>query len=192
MPRAFTDRERERIRGALLDAGRAALPRSGMRRTSVDQLTRAAGVSKGAFYLFFDDKEALWVELLREGEATARALVRDALAAPPELRLRRVVDAVFTAVWADPILRILTDAEELAWLTTRLPPGALAAARADDDLFFAEVHHALASAGLLAPDVDVNGFCAVPSAALALAQHAIDDPVRGWVIDGLVARLGPA
>jgi len=52
MPRAFTDPERDAIRARLMDAGRELFARRGIRATTVEQLARAAGISKGAFYLF--------------------------------------------------------------------------------------------------------------------------------------------
>lgn len=64
MPRAFTDVERERIRERLLAAGRELFSRYGLRKTTVEELARAAGIAKGTFYLFFPSKEALYAEVL--------------------------------------------------------------------------------------------------------------------------------
>ena len=48
-------------RVALLDAALALVRRNGWAATSVDQLCRAAGVTKGAFFHHFESKEALGV-----------------------------------------------------------------------------------------------------------------------------------
>jgi len=64
MPRAFTDAERERIRERLLAVGRELFSRYGLRKTTVEEITRAAGIAKGTFYLFFPSKEALYAEVL--------------------------------------------------------------------------------------------------------------------------------
>ena len=64
MPRPFSERERDLVRQRLLQAGREAFASFGLRRTAVDDLARAAGISKGAFYLFFDSKEGLLLEIL--------------------------------------------------------------------------------------------------------------------------------
>lgn len=48
-------------RDALLDAALALVRRHGWAATSVDQLCRAAGVTKGAFFHHFESKEALGV-----------------------------------------------------------------------------------------------------------------------------------
>jgi AcrR family transcriptional regulator len=69
MPRAFSERERELIRQKLRAAGRDAFAAYGLKRTAVDDLVRAAGISKGAYYLFYDSKEALLQELLEHAES---------------------------------------------------------------------------------------------------------------------------
>jgi len=49
MPRAFTEREREVIRSRLRAAARDTFRAHGLRRTNVEELARAAGISKSAF-----------------------------------------------------------------------------------------------------------------------------------------------
>lgn len=64
MARSFTEREKENIKRSLLDACKQSWTQYGYKKTSVDDLCRAAGISKGAFYLFFESKEALFCEVL--------------------------------------------------------------------------------------------------------------------------------
>lgn len=64
MARGFTERERENIKRNLLKVGKESWTRYGCKKTSVDELCRQAGISKGAFYLFFESKEALFCEIL--------------------------------------------------------------------------------------------------------------------------------
>lgn len=56
MPKGFTDREKETIRAQMREKGRKLFEKHGLRKTSVDELTNAVGISKGAFYLFFELK----------------------------------------------------------------------------------------------------------------------------------------
>lgn len=59
-------------REALLDAALTLVRRQGWSATSVDQLCRAAGVTKGAFFHHFESKEALGVAAARRwSEVTA-------------------------------------------------------------------------------------------------------------------------
>ena len=52
------------IKERLLAAGRELFARYGLRKTTVEELARAAGIAKGTFYLFFPSKEALYAEVL--------------------------------------------------------------------------------------------------------------------------------
>lgn len=59
-------------RTSLLDAALALVRQQGWAATSIDQLCRAAGVTKGAFFHHFESKEALGVAAARHwGEVTA-------------------------------------------------------------------------------------------------------------------------
>lgn len=64
MARGFTEREKENIRKSLQEACKRHWTQYGYKKTNVDELCREAGISKGAFYLFFESKEALFCEVL--------------------------------------------------------------------------------------------------------------------------------
>ena len=64
MPRSFTEREKVQIRNHLIKSCKQSWTQYGYKKTSVDELCRQAGISKGAFYLFFDSKESLFCEVL--------------------------------------------------------------------------------------------------------------------------------
>lgn len=57
-----------RARSSLVSAARAEFVRSGIQRARIEDITAACGLSKGAFYLHFDSKEALFRELVKELE----------------------------------------------------------------------------------------------------------------------------
>lgn len=64
---AFDDRERARIREALIESGRERFARYGLRKTTIADLTEPVGIATGTFYRFFDSKEELFWTVL-EGE----------------------------------------------------------------------------------------------------------------------------
>lgn len=64
MARGFSEREKENIRRSLQEACKQYWMQYGYKKTSVDELCREAGISKGAFYLFFASKEELFCEVL--------------------------------------------------------------------------------------------------------------------------------
>jgi len=90
--RGATSRNPERTRGILLQAAFQEIYHSGFRGADMDAILAAAGVTKGALYYHFDDKEALgyavldevmasdlhqkWVQPLRNAKDPIDALLR--------------------------------------------------------------------------------------------------------------------
>ena len=64
MPKKYTETERESIRQALRREGGECLRLYGVKRTTVDELVRRVGIPKGTFYLFYEHKEALFLDML--------------------------------------------------------------------------------------------------------------------------------
>jgi len=67
-------------RAAILDAATRVFLRYGFKKTSMDDLARAAGLSRQGLYLHFPTKEALFKEAVSTLVASLRAAFRDALA----------------------------------------------------------------------------------------------------------------
>ena len=111
MGRGFSEYERAMIRAGLVRACQDCWGRFGYAKTGVRELAAMAGISPGAFYQFYDSKEALFL-------ATATALQEDLvatfhqfLAAQPDKQgLKAGIQAItfrmrttpwFGAMWAD-------------------------------------------------------------------------------------------
>src|SRR5256885_16759684 len=67
MPRTFTDRfeQRKATRSKLVDAALKLFATSGYEHATVDDISQAAGYSKGAYYFHFSTKDDILLELLR-------------------------------------------------------------------------------------------------------------------------------
>ena len=95
---AFSDFETEQIRKALLKEARRCAVTLGMRKTSVEQLTQAAGISKGSFYKFYESKELLFFAVLEDIHAelyeVADSALRESEALPSAKRAAAAVIAV--------------------------------------------------------------------------------------------------
>src|SRR4051812_47631449 len=61
-------------RSALLAAARREFVRSGLQKARIEDITHASGLSKGAFYLHFESKEALFRMLVDELKARLEEL----------------------------------------------------------------------------------------------------------------------
>lgn len=95
---AFTDYETEQLRRALLQETRRCAVTLGMKKTSVDQLTRAVGIAKGSFYKFYESKEMIFLAVLEDIHAelygVADRALRETNGLPPSERAARAVLAV--------------------------------------------------------------------------------------------------
>ncbi len=63
-PKAFSEDEKAMVRNKLIETAKGYLATTGIKKTTVEELSRAAGISKGAFYLFYDSKELLFLDAL--------------------------------------------------------------------------------------------------------------------------------
>ncbi|MCR5399453.1 MAG: TetR/AcrR family transcriptional regulator [Lachnospiraceae bacterium] len=59
MPKIYTDDERADIRTRLKKEANILMQKKGVKKTTVDELVRRAGIPKGTFYLFYPSKEML-------------------------------------------------------------------------------------------------------------------------------------
>lgn len=76
---AFTEQKNEMIRKDLIQEALRCAVTIGMRKTSVEQLTDAVGISKGSFYKFFASKELLFFAVLEDIHTETYAVAQRAL-----------------------------------------------------------------------------------------------------------------
>ncbi|MEN2767939.1 TetR/AcrR family transcriptional regulator [Ornithinibacillus xuwenensis] len=69
MVKGFTDQEKEMIMTKLIEEGKQQFVAMGVKKTSIAQLTKAAGIAQGSFYQFFSSKEELFFNILELEEA---------------------------------------------------------------------------------------------------------------------------
>ena len=75
-------------RGELLEAARLVFERDGYHGTTVSAIVQAAGLSQGAFYLYFADKKAVFAALQAEMATLLRRRIYWATRDEPEARRR--------------------------------------------------------------------------------------------------------
>src|SRR5262245_5820534 len=73
---------KEQRRTALLDAAWRCIARTGYRNVTVDAVCAEAGLSKGAFYTYFDQKHDLLLALMDDDAAGLNDVVADAEGQP--------------------------------------------------------------------------------------------------------------
>lgn len=78
-------------RAALLRAAEEVIGAKGFAAASIADITRAAGIAQGTFYIYFDGKEAVFRELVAEmGRFTRRTLSEAVAGTPDRLAAERV------------------------------------------------------------------------------------------------------
>ncbi|NLV37385.1 MAG: TetR/AcrR family transcriptional regulator [Clostridiaceae bacterium] len=69
-PKILTDQERQLQKNRLIGEGKKLLFSYGIRKTSVADITKAAGMAKGTFYQHFTSKEELFLEIVTQLHVT--------------------------------------------------------------------------------------------------------------------------
>ena len=64
MPKAFTEEERIKIKEALMETALDLWHDKGTKSLSIAELTKRVGIAQGSFYNFWEDKDALIIELI--------------------------------------------------------------------------------------------------------------------------------
>lgn len=75
MPKKFSEIEKTHIKQKLLESARSLFTRYGIKKTSVEKLTKGAGIAVGTFYAFYQTKEELFFELLEVEESNIRTVL---------------------------------------------------------------------------------------------------------------------
>lgn len=162
---AFTEEQNETIRAELIREARRCGVSVGMRKTSVEQLTEAVGISKGSFYKFFDSKELLFFAVLEdihtECFAAAQKALRENEALPPDERASAAILAACR--WLSGTQTFVFIENDADFLLRRLPQEVKSAHYHDD-----EVH--------IRALLEESGLC--PKGGIPLAAAAI----RGLIL----------
>src|SRR6185436_5747841 len=93
--------QRGKRREAILSAASMLFGRQGYHATSVADVIAAAGISRGTFYLYFDNKDSIFLELMERFIQRIIAVLEvvDPQGENPTFKIyenvRRVVDVVF-------------------------------------------------------------------------------------------------
>ena len=141
MPRGFTEHEKELISERLLEQGYRLFSAYGLKKTNVEEIAQAAGISKGAFYIFYESKEALCMDVIELAEKRFRGEILAAIGLPgpsPRARLLAILKKAFALLTTIPILQFFTGSD-YDTLFRRIPAEKVQQHLASDRLFLAEL-----------------------------------------------------
>ena len=150
MPKAFTEREKETIREQLLEKGKALFESQGIRKTTVDELTQAVGISKGAFYMFFDSKEELYMQVLEQLEDEIQARILGFAMHPDADARQHVYQLLRSMVHTMEEFAILKhfSRADLDYLVRKLPPERVLQHADSDQLFMQDFIRKIGQEGI--------------------------------------------
>lgn len=120
-PRALTEQEKTVQREKILAAARELVLQLGIKKVSIEDIVRAAGVGKATFYSYFENKEALLIQLVWALYQKFVAQVRQIIKDSPKKSLRRNVGVLIrTLVMKREALFFFNNHRELEELTAAL------------------------------------------------------------------------
>ncbi len=150
MPKAFTEHEKELIGKRLLEQGYKLFSAYGLKKTNIEEIAKAAGISKGAFYSFYESKEALFMDVAELAEQRFRQEILIVIELPgssPRARLFAVFKKAFALLKTIPILQFFTSSD-YDLLFRRIPAEKLQEHLASDRVFFEELIARCRNAGI--------------------------------------------
>jgi AcrR family transcriptional regulator len=174
MARMFSEQEKQKIREILMQKGKELFGTMGLKKTSVEDLTRAAGIAKGSFYIFFDSKEELFFELMQIEEQILREKIyADNLENKPVTaqRLKAFVLQGLRMVEESAIFKRLYIGDEFQLLMRKLPVEKLNQHTDRDTGFFGPLLHQWQEQGLIVQDTNVEVIVGAFRAIFLISLH---------------------
>ncbi len=136
-----SDSQKERRRAHFLETARAVFAARGYHQTHVSDIIEAAGVARGTFYLYFEGKAAIFIELLDNLLAEFRAEILGVDAAPGHAPLAEQLPGILTRVF-----NVVETNRALITIIMREAVGLDAQVEARLTAFYDELHSSLVAA----------------------------------------------
>ncbi|MCK5148443.1 TetR/AcrR family transcriptional regulator [bacterium] len=125
MGRAFTLQEKAVIRKKVITTAIELFGLYGLKKTSIDDIVKAAGIAKGTFYHFFESKESLFFEVFSTLEDTVQKPMLEKLAAIKPLTRSALADFLYDSIsilQTQPLLKRFMSGEDFKHLWHRFTP----------------------------------------------------------------------
>ncbi len=141
MATAFSNNEKEMIREKLNEVAQVCLLRYGVKKTTVEQIVRMAGISKGSFYNFYPSKEILFFTVLEEYQKSITKNLSYKLSKESNIGIDRFTELIyelFQNVRHSFIMNIIQN-EEFEYLIRKIPKELIINHHSLDDLLAKKV-----------------------------------------------------
>lgn len=123
MGRQFSEAEKVDIRELLITKGKELFGARGLKKTTIDDITRDVGIAQGSFYAFFNSKEELYFEIL---EMEEKELWKSLQSHLHEIQLDRknfkqFLSTSLNLIHKNPFIRDLVQNNSYQKLLTKIP-----------------------------------------------------------------------
>lgn len=163
MPRSFNKEESQKIRETLIKEGKILFTTLGLKKTSIDDLIKAAGIAKGSFYKFFPSKEVLYMEIIEKEETELRARLHREYLDGKSLNTEKIKSFFMSFISymdEEPLFLKMFSDNALEQLILKLPAEKLQAHMSNDEDWSAAVIRGWQESGYL-PEMRVDVFAAL-------------------------------
>ncbi|SHE94146.1 transcriptional regulator, TetR family [Seinonella peptonophila] len=172
----FTQREKEQIKEQLLTTARKLFATKGLKKTSLEELTSSVGIAKSSFYIFFESKEVLYLELLDEDgpgiEERVWTVVNEQKTTQD--KLKSYLHAMTKELEENPLMkRLQTHPEEIQLVARKVSPEFLQRKTARNIIPLIQFLEQLKEAGQLI-DEDIMTIVSFMRAAMTISRHKED------------------
>lgn len=120
MPTGFTQEQQEQIREELFRKGISLIRELGLQRTTVDRLTKACGIAKGSFYLFYESKEDYLVALEGYTSGKMREMLDRYLAGRTRMTTREFCSFLREWLYSDYDIMSHLTVDDFLWIRTHM------------------------------------------------------------------------
>ncbi len=94
MAKGFSESEKKIIKDKLINAAEICWSKYGIKKTTVDELAKMADISKGAFYLFYQTKELLFLDVLERTDKRTRTVMLGLLKTSKDSRKQKFINSI--------------------------------------------------------------------------------------------------
>lgn len=174
MAKKFSEEEKASIRSRLIEQARHCFSTLGLKKTSVADMTKAAGIAQGSFYLFFESKEELYLEILQQEEARIQQLLMERYFSEQTLTkesFRQFLRDSFAIMENNPLLRQLHEEETMAILLRKWPPEKLEELFESDSRSFGPAIRRLQEQGIISGEHRTEVIVSLIRSVMLLVLH---------------------
>ncbi|WP_230869079.1 TetR/AcrR family transcriptional regulator [Iocasia frigidifontis] len=123
MPRHFSTQEQKMIRNKLIEKGKELIAIFGLKKTTISDLTKAVGISKGSFYNFFASKEELLFTIFKlEGNKLRKKISQEILNSSRDAAksIKELIKLILKEMDDNPIINRIYNSDDLNYVYQKL------------------------------------------------------------------------